>query len=65
VARTAPYMHDGSIKTLEEVIEYYNRGANPNPRLDTEIHGLHLTSEEKRSLVIFLNALTGNSLKLE
>ena len=34
VARTAPYMHDGSVTTLEEVIEFYDRGGRPNPYLD-------------------------------
>ncbi len=36
IARTDPYMHDGSLATLEEVIEFYNRGGNPNPYLDPE-----------------------------
>jgi cytochrome c peroxidase len=59
VARTAPYMHDGSIATLEEVIEHYDRGGSPNPQLDPEIKPLHLTAEEKRALVAFLRALSG------
>ena len=37
IARTAPYMHDGSLATLEDVIEYYDRGGNRNPGLDPEI----------------------------
>src|SRR5205807_5622235 len=37
VAATAPYMHDGSMATLEEVVEYYNRGAGKNPNLDQAI----------------------------
>jgi cytochrome c peroxidase len=59
VARTAPYMHDGSIATLEEVIEHYDRGGSPNPQLDGEIRPLHLTADEKRALLAFLRALTG------
>jgi cytochrome c peroxidase len=58
VARTAPYMHDGSISRLEDVIEYYNRGGNTNPHLDPELHPLHLSAEEKGSLLIFLHSLT-------
>ncbi len=59
VARTAPYMHDGSIATLEDVIEFYNRGGNANPNLDPEIHPLHLTADEKQALVAFLRSLSG------
>ena len=59
VARTAPYMHDGSIATLEEVIEHYDRGGVPNPGLDLEIQPLRLTVEEKRALAAFLRALAG------
>lgn len=54
IARTAPYMHDGSLATLEDVIEYYDRGGTPNPQLDEEIFPLKLTKEEKTSLVTFL-----------
>ncbi len=49
VARTAPYMHDGSLATLEEVIEFYNRGGNPNPHLDPELRPLHLKEQEKEA----------------
>jgi cytochrome c peroxidase len=59
VARTAPYMHDGSIPTPEDVIEHYDRGGVPNPQLDPEIRPLHLTAEEKHTLVAFLRALIG------
>ena len=59
VARTAPYMHDGSLATLEEVIEYYDRGGNQNPGLDPEIRPLRLTVVEKQSLIAFLRALNG------
>ena len=60
VARTAPYMHDGSIATLEDVIEFYNRGGNRNPHLDAELRPLKLTAEEKQALIAFLKALSGN-----
>ena len=42
IARTAPYMHDGTLATLEDVIEFYDRGGNPNPYLDAQIRPLHL-----------------------
>ncbi len=51
VARAGPYIHDGSVATLENVIEFYNRGGNPNPYLDPQLHPPKLTLEEKRALV--------------
>ena len=60
VARTAPYMHDGSLATLEDVIEHYSDGGTLNPVLDEEIQPLDLDPEEKRQLVAFLEALTGD-----
>ncbi|MBA4029721.1 MAG: cytochrome-c peroxidase [Planctomyces sp.] len=54
VARTAPYMHDGSLKTLEEVVEHYNKGGTPSDLLDEEIFPLKLTAEEKAALVVFM-----------
>ena len=60
-ALSAPYMHDGSLATLEEVIEFYDRGGRPNPNLSGEIQPLRLTLREKEGLVAFLRALTGNS----
>ncbi len=59
IGRTAPYMHDGSIATLEEVIEHYDRGGAANPLLDSEIRPLHLTAGEKSALAAFLRALSG------
>ena len=59
VARTAPYMHDGSLATLKDVIEYYDRGGNRNPYLDPELRPLHLTAEEKGAVVMFLRSLSG------
>ncbi len=54
IARTAPYMHDGSLKTLEDVIEHYRRGGVANPQLDEEIFPLKVTDEEKKDLITFL-----------
>lgn len=59
IARTAPYMHDGTLVSLEEVVDYYDRGGNSNPGLDPELRPLTLTASEKRSLVAFLQALSG------
>lgn len=61
ISLTAPYMHDGSLKTLEEVVAFYDRGANPNPSLDKKIHPLNLTAQERADLVEFLRSLTTNS----
>lgn len=59
VALTAPYMHDGSLKTLEEVIAFYQRGGIPNPELDGLIHPIQLSSGDVKALLAFLNSLTG------
>jgi cytochrome c peroxidase len=47
VARSAPYMHDGEMATLEEVIDFYDAGGRPNPTLDAEINPLKLSDQEK------------------
>jgi len=60
VGRAAPYMHDGSLGSLEEVVKFYDRGGNPNPYLDPEVKPLHLTLEEKNALVAFLKSLSGS-----
>lgn len=54
IARTAPYMHNGKFKTLEEVVEYYDKGCFACETLDEEIYPLKLTAEEKTDLVTFL-----------
>jgi cytochrome c peroxidase len=59
IARTGPYMHDGSLKTLEEVVEFYDKGGIKNPNLDKEMKPLNLTEEEKKDLVEFLKTLNG------
>jgi len=63
VARTAPYMHDGSLATLDEVVEYYDRGGNPNAFRDPELRPLALTADEKRALVAFLSSVSGKVLE--
>ncbi len=54
VAWTAPYMHDGSLATLSDVVEFFDRGGNPNPYLDRELRPLRLSADEKRALEVFL-----------
>jgi len=58
IAVTAPYMHDGSLQTLEEVVELYNKGGEKNPFLDSGIRTLNLTDQEKADLVAFMKSLT-------
>ena len=63
---TAPYMHDGSIATLEEVIDFYadgGRGAGKsNPHKDPLITGFEISREEKADLAAFLRSLTDRSV---
>ena len=51
---TAPYMHGGQFETLEEVVEFYDRGGEKNPQLDEEMFPLKLTDQQKTDLVEFL-----------
>ena len=60
VALSAPYMHDGSLATLEEVVEHYNKGGDKNPWLSDKIVPLKLTPQEKVDLVEFMRACTGS-----
>ena len=59
VAETAPYMHDGSLSTLADVVDHYDRGGAANPFLDAELRPLGLSPADKRALVAFLETLTG------
>lgn len=58
VALTAPYMHDGSLPTLDAVLDHYVRGGRKNPRLDPRIRPLALKEQERSDLVAFLGSLT-------
>ncbi|MCP4364120.1 MAG: cytochrome-c peroxidase [Planctomycetes bacterium] len=62
IALTAPYMHDGSEQTLEDVVEFYDGGGTPNPYLSGEIRPLNLTKEEKKALVEFMKSLTSSDI---
>ena len=59
VANTSPYMHDGHLKTLKDVVDFYAGGGNSNPFLDKEIRAIQLSGPERSDLVEFLNSLTG------
>lgn len=61
VARRAPYMHDGSVATLEDVIELYNRGGVDRPSRSPDIRPLSLTASEKKDLIAFLQTLTATA----
>ncbi len=54
IHRTGPYMHDGSMSTLEEIVEHYAKGGVANDQLDEEIFKLKLSDEDKQALVIFM-----------
>jgi cytochrome c peroxidase len=59
VAKRPPYMHDGSLKSLEEVVAFYNKGGHSNPWISAAIQPLNLTASQQADLVAFLEALTG------
>ena len=58
LTETAPYMHDGSLASLEEVVEFYRRGGNPHPELDPELKPIEMTDVEASNLLAFLRALS-------
>ena len=61
VDRRAPYMHDGSVKSLEQVIDLYNKGGIDRPSRAEDIRPLGLTAQDKADLIAFLHTLTGTS----
>ncbi|OEJ67371.1 cytochrome-c peroxidase [Magnetovibrio blakemorei] len=63
VAKTAPYMHEGSLRTLEDVVKFYNQGGLKNPGLDEKLKPLGMTTQEQRALVRFLESLTGDNIE--
>ena len=62
VALTGPYMHDGSLATLEAVVDYYEQGGIDNPGKDALVKPLQLSGDDKRNLVAFLRTLTGENV---
>ena len=65
VALSAPYMHDGSLKTLEQVIDLYDKGGHANPHLDPKIKKLNLSAQDKADLLAFMQACTGDFPKIQ
>lgn len=65
IVETAPYMHDGAFKTLEESVDFLNAGGGANPNLSPLVKPLNLTAEEKADLVAFLKALTGEPIPFQ
>ncbi|MDR4460207.1 MAG: cytochrome-c peroxidase [Nitrospirales bacterium] len=65
IIESAPYMHDGVFKTLEEVVDFFDKGGNANPQLSPLMKPLGLASQEKTDLIAFLKALTGESIPFE
>ena len=66
IAHTAPYMHDGSLATLLDVVEHYDKGGTKNPWLSEKIPPLGLTDQEKQDLVRFMEeALSGTTTDVE
>lgn len=61
VSVTAPYMHDGSITTLEAVIEHYNSGGKPHAHKNPLVQPLNLSNQEKNNLIAFLKSLSDDS----
>jgi len=59
VAESAPYMHDGKLRTLDDVAQFYAGGGNSNPYLDKEMKPLNLTARDRADLVEFLKSLSG------
>ncbi len=58
LTETGPYMHDGSLASLEEVVEFYRTGARPNSHLDAFVEPLEMSDDDARNLVAFLRALS-------
>lgn len=65
VALTAPYMHDGSMATLEEVVEWYDKGGHSSKHLSSKIRPLKLTDQEQADLVEFMKACTSPTPPVE
>jgi cytochrome c peroxidase len=63
IALTAPYMHDGSLPTLEAVVDFYDGGGADSPDKDPVLEPLGLTPSEKQDLLAFLRSLTGDNVE--
>jgi cytochrome c peroxidase len=65
ISLTAPYMHNGLYRTLEEVVDHYDRGGDVADNLSPNIHPLNLSAQEKADLVAFMKSLTGTPLVVQ
>ncbi|MCH7590248.1 photosynthetic protein synthase I, partial [PVC group bacterium] len=65
VAKTAPYMHNGTLATLDDVIEFYDQGGGNRPNKSPMLKPLHLNEEEKQQLKAFLESLSGDDFNIE
>ena len=65
VALSAPYMHDGSLKTLADTVEHYNKGGTPNRNLSDKVKKLNLNKQQVQDIVAFMKACTGRFPKVE
>ncbi|MGZ8200661.1 MAG: cytochrome-c peroxidase, partial [Methylosarcina sp.] len=63
IALTAPYMHNGSLASLKQVVEFYNKGGIVNENLDPLIKPLNLTEDEVNAITAFLSSLTGDNVQ--
>jgi cytochrome c peroxidase len=66
VGVTGPYMHDGRFETLEEVVDFYSKGLNHSPNIDSRMTrvkrgGVHLSDEDKAAVVAYLHCLTDST----
>jgi cytochrome c peroxidase len=61
VAMAGPYMHDGKLKTLKDVVDFYAGKGNSNPNLDGLVSAIELSGRERNDLVEFLKSLTGET----
>jgi cytochrome c peroxidase len=64
IAYTAPYFHDGSAKTLMDVVEHYNKGGEVKTNLSPDIKPLNLSQQEKTDLVAFMKSLDSPRFKV-
>lgn len=65
IAQSGPYMHDGSQRTLREVVDWYAQGGHPNPTLSDKIKKFDASEQDRQDLVAFMEALTGEFPKVE
>jgi cytochrome c peroxidase len=65
VELTSPYMHNGIYKSLDEVVDHYDRGGDDKRNLSPNMQQLNLSAQEKKDLVAFMKSLTGVPMRIE